>query len=269
MVHVTGDHDALAFADGGFGEEPGLVESGLDDDDLGALSGAEVGGGFAVNGEGDAGFAVELLPAFFGKGAGVFDEVDLVAGGFGEGEEEVANGFAGGLFVGIETPAQLGVGGGGFAKKEAFGDEVAADFQFDGVEFVGEGAFDLGAIEFGEGVVAGGDFHFFKHPVLVEAGGGIHFGTAEGAAHEGPAPFALEVGEAFVESGVAEFGPGMEAGEAVAHLNEGSFEFAPGGGGVELGSARFEAIARDIEVGWGRAWVARGVELSDLLRFGQ
>ena len=115
VIHIAGQDDALTFFYRGFGEEPGFVEGGLDDDDLGAFSGAQIGGGFAVDGEWNAGFAVKLLPAVFREGAGVLDEVDLIASGFGEGEKEVANGLAGGLLVSIESPAKLGMGGGCFA----------------------------------------------------------------------------------------------------------------------------------------------------------
>ena len=67
--------------------------------------------------------------------------------------------------------------------------------------------------------MAARDLHLLEHPVFVEAGGGIHLGTTEGAANERPAAFALEVGEAFVQRGVTELGPRMEAGEAVSDLD--------------------------------------------------
>lgn len=178
VVHVAGDDDALTLAGGRFGEEPRLVDSGLDDDVLGAFSGAEIGGGFAVDGEGDAGFAMKFLPSVFREGAGVFDEVDVVASVFGEGEEEVADGFSSGLLIGIKAPAELGMGGGDFAQKEPFGDEVAADFQLDGVEGVFEGELDGCAVEARAGEVAAGHFHFFEHPVFVETGCGVHLGAA-------------------------------------------------------------------------------------------
>ena len=109
----------------------------------------------------------------------------------------------------------------------------------------------LGAVGLGKGVVAERDVHFLEHPVFVEAGGGVHFGTAKGAPDERPAAFALEVREALIESGVAKLGPGVEAGEAVTNLDKGSLKFAPGGCRVEFVSTRPKPIAGNVDV-WRR-----------------
>ena len=125
------------------------------------------------------------------NGQGIFEEVDAVASGVGEGEDEVACLFAGGLFVGVESPAELGMGRRDFAKKEALGDEVGADFELDGVEAVFEGQFDGWSVEGGKGEVAGGDVHFLEHPVLIEAGDRVHLSTTNSPPNQRPAPFSF------------------------------------------------------------------------------
>jgi hypothetical protein len=103
----------------------------------------------------------------------------------------------------------------------------------------------------GEGVVAAGNSHFLvEHPVLVLAGGGVHLGATDGAAHEGPAALSREIGEAFFEGRIAEFGPGVEVAKAVSDVDESAREFLAGGGGIELFGAGPQAIAGD-EDGFG------------------